>query len=59
MFRDLSVYRLLAFGALMMVVMIVRPQGLLPEGFATPRKKAEEQPPAPVPAAVAESAIKP
>ena len=43
-FRDLSVYRLLAFGALMMVVMIVRPQGLLPEGFATVRKKVAEPP---------------
>jgi branched-chain amino acid transport system permease protein len=50
-FRDLSVYRLLAFGALMMVVMIVRPQGLLPEGFATPRKKAGDAAPIPVPIA--------
>jgi branched-chain amino acid transport system permease protein len=40
-FRDLSLYRLLAFGALMMVVMIVRPQGLLPENFATARKKPD------------------
>jgi branched-chain amino acid transport system permease protein len=44
-FRDLSVYRLLAFGALMMVIMIVRPQGLLPEGFLTGRKKAAEPAP--------------
>lgn len=32
-FRDLALYRLLAFGALMMVLMIIRPQGLWPEHF--------------------------
>lgn len=30
-FRDLALYRLLAFGGLMMVLMIIRPQGLWPE----------------------------
>ena len=30
MFRDLALYRLLAFGAMLMVLMIFRPQGLLP-----------------------------
>ncbi|MBL8697623.1 MAG: ABC transporter ATP-binding protein [Alphaproteobacteria bacterium] len=30
-FRDLALYRLLAFGALMMVVMVIRPEGLWPE----------------------------
>jgi branched-chain amino acid transport system permease protein len=30
-FRDLALYRLLAFGALMMIVMIIRPEGLWPE----------------------------
>lgn len=30
-FRDLALYRLLAFGALMMLLMIVRPEGLWPE----------------------------
>jgi branched-chain amino acid transport system permease protein len=29
-FRDLALYRLLAFGLLLMVLMIVRPQGLMP-----------------------------
>ena len=29
-FRDFQVYRLLAFGLLLMVLMIFRPQGLLP-----------------------------
>ena len=29
-FRDLALYRLLAFGAMLMVLMIFRPQGLLP-----------------------------
>jgi hypothetical protein len=40
-FRDLSVYRLLAFGALMMVIMIVRPQGCCPKAV---RKKVVEPP---------------
>jgi branched-chain amino acid transport system permease protein len=30
-FRDLAIYRLLAFGALMMVLMVIRPEGLWPE----------------------------
>ena len=30
MFRDFALYRLLAFGLLLMVLMIFRPQGLLP-----------------------------
>jgi branched-chain amino acid transport system permease protein len=38
-FRDLSLYRLLAFGALLMVLMIFRPQGLLPARW--PRRAAE------------------
>ncbi len=33
-FRDLALYRLLAFGGLMMVLMIIRPQGLWPERAA-------------------------
>jgi branched-chain amino acid transport system permease protein len=38
-FRDLSLYRLLAFGALLMVLMIFRPQGLLPARW--PRRAVE------------------
>jgi branched-chain amino acid transport system permease protein len=38
-FRDLSLYRLLAFGGLLMVLMIFRPQGLLPARW--PRRAAE------------------
>jgi branched-chain amino acid transport system permease protein len=41
-FRDLSLYRLLAFGALLMVLMIFRPQGLLPARW--PRRAAEPAP---------------
>jgi branched-chain amino acid transport system permease protein len=36
-FRDLALYRLLAFGAILMLVMILRPQGLL-TARAAPRK---------------------
>ncbi len=37
-FRDLAIYRLLAFGALMMVLMVIRPEGLWPEhGRKKPR----------------------
>ena len=39
-FRDLSVYRLLAFGALMMVIMIVRPQGCCPKAVPDTRTSA-------------------
>jgi len=39
-FRDLSIYRLLAFGGLLMVLMIFRPQGLLPARW--PRSAAAE-----------------
>jgi branched-chain amino acid transport system permease protein len=38
-FRDLSLYRLLAFGFLLMVLMIFRPQGLLPARW--PRRAAQ------------------
>jgi branched-chain amino acid transport system permease protein len=38
-FRDLALYRLLAFGAILMVLMIFRPQGLFP---ARPAMAAEE-----------------
>ena len=42
MFRDLALYRLLAFGAMLMVLMIFRPQGLLPARPAAGREIAEE-----------------
>jgi branched-chain amino acid transport system permease protein len=41
-FRDLALYRLLAFGAMLMVLMIFRPQGLLPARPAAEREIAEE-----------------
>jgi branched-chain amino acid transport system permease protein len=47
-FRDLSLYRLLAFGALLMVLMIFRPQGLLPARW--PRRAAQPAPTEPKPA---------
>jgi branched-chain amino acid transport system permease protein len=41
-FRDLALYRLLAFGAMLMVLMIFRPQGLLPARPAAEREIADE-----------------
>jgi branched-chain amino acid transport system permease protein len=46
-FRDLALYRLLAFGALMMLLMIVRPEGLWPEHAGRARSKEPEDQPAP------------
>ncbi len=46
-FRPFALYRLLAFGLMLMLVMIFRPQGLL---TFTPRRKLPEEPPAPGPA---------
>jgi branched-chain amino acid transport system permease protein len=44
-FRDLSTYRLLAFGAMLMVLMIFRPQGLLPARWPFgPRAPVEPKP---------------
>jgi branched-chain amino acid transport system permease protein len=40
-FRDLALYRLLAFGALMMVLMIIRPEGLWPETAGKPKPVRE------------------
>jgi len=40
-FRDLALYRLLAFGALLMLLMIFRPQGLLPARWPLREKAAE------------------
>jgi len=44
-FRDLALYRLLAFGAMLMVLMIFRPQGLLPARWPF----AASEPPTPDP----------
>jgi branched-chain amino acid transport system permease protein len=41
-FRDLALYRLLAFGALMMVLMIIRPEGLWPEHSSGKKRIARE-----------------
>ena len=38
-FRELALYRLLAFGAILMILMIFRPQGLFP---ARPQMRPEE-----------------
>jgi branched-chain amino acid transport system permease protein len=47
-FRDLSVYRLLAFGLMLMLLMIFRPQGLLPARWGSGRAaRAPEAPPEP------------
>jgi branched-chain amino acid transport system permease protein len=46
-FRDLALYRLLAFGALMMVLMIVRPEGLWPEHARRGPSNDPEDRPAP------------
>jgi branched-chain amino acid transport system permease protein len=46
-FRDLALYRLLAFGALMMVLMIVRPEGLWPEHAGRAKRKLSDDAPAP------------
>jgi branched-chain amino acid transport system permease protein len=43
LFRDLALYRLLAFGLMLMVLMIFRPQGLLPARWGTARVKATPQ----------------
>jgi branched-chain amino acid transport system permease protein len=45
-FRDLALYRPLSFGLLLMVLMIVRPQGLFPARTASPREQESEKPPA-------------
>ena len=44
-FRDLALYRLLAFGAMLMVLMIFRPQGLLPARPAAEREIEESTEP--------------
>jgi branched-chain amino acid transport system permease protein len=54
-FRDLALYRLLAFGAILMVLMIFRPQGLFPARPAMAPEEKEEDAAAPM----AESAAKP
>lgn len=41
-FRDLALYRLLAFGAILMILMIFRPQGLWPARAATQRETEED-----------------
>ena len=41
-FRDLALYRLLAFGAILMVLMIFRPQGLFPARPAMAAEEAQE-----------------
>lgn len=41
-FRDLTVYRMLAFGAILMLVMILRPQGLLSPRIAAQRDRMKE-----------------
>jgi branched-chain amino acid transport system permease protein len=40
LFRDLALYRLLAFGLILMVLMIFRPQGLLPARWPGMRQKS-------------------
>jgi len=45
-FRDLSIYRLLAFGGLLMVLMIFRPQGLLPARWPRSAAAEKDAPPA-------------
>lgn len=47
LFRPFALYRLLAFGLLLMLLMIFRPQGLL---TFSPRRKLPAEPPAPGPA---------
>jgi branched-chain amino acid transport system permease protein len=54
-FRDLALYRLLAFGAILMVLMIFRPQGLFPARPAMAPEEAKEDAAAPM----VESAAKP
>jgi len=41
-FRDLSLYRLLAFGFMLMVLMIFRPQGLLPARWTGKKPEAPD-----------------
>jgi branched-chain amino acid transport system permease protein len=41
-FRELALYRLLAFGAILMVLMIFRPQGLWPARPSAPREREED-----------------
>jgi branched-chain amino acid transport system permease protein len=45
-FRELALYRLLVFGLLLMVLMIFRPQGLLPVARQNAGKAAAPVPPA-------------
>jgi branched-chain amino acid transport system permease protein len=52
-FRPFALYRLLAFGLMLMVVMIFRPQGLL---HFTLRRQPDEPPPLPGPMAAAKPA---
>ena len=54
-FRDLALYRLLAFGAILMVLMIFRPQGLFPARPAMAPEEAKEDAAGPM----VESAAKP
>ena len=42
-FRDFQVYRLLAFGLMLMVLMIFRPNGLMSFEAKPPREEAEPQ----------------
>ncbi len=44
-FRELALYRLLVFGLLLMVLMIFRPQGLLPVARQNARQAAVPVPP--------------
>jgi branched-chain amino acid transport system permease protein len=43
LFRDLALYRLLAFGLMLMVLMIFRPQGLLPARWGAAKVQAAPQ----------------
>ncbi len=49
-FRDLALYRLLAFGAMLMVLMIFRPQGLLPARWPFAARDPDKAEPAGAPA---------
>jgi branched-chain amino acid transport system permease protein len=50
-FREFEQYRLLAFGFMLMVLMVFRPQGLLT--FRGRRQAVPEEPPEPAPPAAA------
>jgi branched-chain amino acid transport system permease protein len=56
-FRDLALYRLAAFGLILMVLMIFRPQGLFPARPAMPPDEAQEDA-APQAPRAAEGAVK-